>query len=250
VSLGGMRRVAVLGDVHGNAVALKAVLAELSEEDVDLLVWTGDLSWGHEPAATLELVRGTVLPARYVRGNAERALLELRAGEAGTPSERERWMLEQHSNDDLEFVDSFETGLAVEIDGLGPTYFAHGSPRSDEELLTAGTPEGRLLAATADISERVLVTGHTHSQYDRRVAAIRALNPGSVGMPYEERPGAYWALLGPDVQLRRTEYDLDEAVSRLRASGLPDPEPLVETLMKPPTPAELIEHAEKLEFSG
>jgi hypothetical protein len=71
-----------------------------------------------------------------------------------------------------------------------------------------------------------------------------------VGMPYEERPGAYWALLGPDVELRRTEYDVEEAVARYRASGTPDLEPLVETLLTPPTPAELIAHAEKLEFSG
>jgi hypothetical protein len=71
-----------------------------------------------------------------------------------------------------------------------------------------------------------------------------------VGMPYEEAPGAYWALLGSGVELRRTEYDLNEAVSRLRASGIPDPEQLVEILTKPPTPAELIEDAERLEFSG
>jgi predicted phosphodiesterase len=76
-----VRRVALLGDVHGNAVALAAVLEELRREEPDLVVWTGDLSWGWEPAATLALVRALGLPARYVRGNAERALLELRAGD-------------------------------------------------------------------------------------------------------------------------------------------------------------------------
>jgi len=94
------------------------------------------------------------------------------------------------------------------------------------------------------------VSGHTHSQYDREVAGIRALNPGSVGMPYEGWLGAYWALLGPGVELRHTEYDIDQAVSRIRESGMPDPEPLVEILAQPPTPADLIEHAELLEFSG
>jgi predicted phosphodiesterase len=84
------RRVAVLGDVHGNAVALAAVLDKLRREEVDLAVWTGDLSWGHEPTATLDLVRSLDLPARYVRGNAERALLELRDGTSGEPSERSR----------------------------------------------------------------------------------------------------------------------------------------------------------------
>jgi putative phosphoesterase len=243
-------RVAVLGDVHGNTVALEAVLAELRGEDVDLVVWTGDLSWGPEPTATLELVRAVELPALYVCGNAERALRELEDGTISEPSERERWMLEAHSPDDLAFARSFEHSQSVEIEGLGATYFTHGSPRSDEELLTAGTPEERVAAATAEIAERVLVTGHTHSQYDREVASVRAVNPGSVGMPYEGRPGAYWALLGPGVELRRTEYDLDEAVARLRASGIPDPDQLVEILTAPPTAEESIAHAEKLEFSG
>ena len=245
-----MRRVAVLGDVHGNAVALAAVLEELRSEEVDLVVWTGDLSWGAEPAATLALVRSLELPSRYVRGNAERALHELADGANAEPTELERWMLDAHSHDDLAFTRPFEHSCSVEIDGLGATCFTHGSPRSDEELLTARTPEERVAAATTEISARVLVTGHTHSQYDREVAGIRAVNPGSIGMPYEERPGAYWAILGPDVELRRTEYDVDEAVSRLRASGMPDPETLAENLLTPPTPAELIEHAERLEFSG
>jgi putative phosphoesterase len=244
------RRVAVLGDVHGNAVALRAVLEELRGEDIDLVVWTGDLSWGWEPTAALDLARALELPVRFVRGNAERALLELRDGAVESPSERERWMLDSHTADDLALADTFEHAHSVEIDGLGPTYLTHGSPRSDEELLTAGTPPERLAAATRDISERVLVTGHTHAQYDREVAGIRALNPGSIGMPYEGHPGAYWALLGPDVELRRTEYDVDEAISRLRASGIPDPEQLVEIVTNPPTPAQMIEHAEQLEFSG
>jgi putative phosphoesterase len=245
-----VRRVAVLGDVHGNAVALAAVLEEVRAQGTDLVVWMGDLSWGAEPTATLDLVRSLELPSRFVRGNAERALLELDDGTNEVTSEREQWMLAAHSRDDVELAKSFESFHSLQIDGLGATYFTHGSPRSDEELLTAGTPEERIAAATSEIAERVLVTGHTHAQYDREAAGVRAINPGSVGMPYEGRPGAYWALLGPDVVLRRTEYDVEEAAARLRASGLPDPEPLVEMLLKPPEPAELIEHAERLEFSG
>jgi len=100
------------------------------------------------------------------------------------------------------------------------------------------------------VSERVLVTAHTHMQFDRRTAGVRSINPGSVGMPYQGAPGAYWALLGPDVELRRTEYDLDEAVRRYRASGDPLTDQMVEVLLEPPAPAEAIAHAEAREFSG
>jgi len=242
-------RVAVLGDAHGNAVALDAVLEEVRAAGAELVVWTGDLSWGWEPAATLALVRSLEIPARYVRGNAERFLLELREGTRDEPTEVERWMLEQHGHEEWAVISAFTPSVSTTVDGLGPTYFCHGSPRSDNELLTAETPASRIAMATAGIAERVLVSGHTHAQYDREVAGVRALNPGSVGMPYEGRPGAYWALLGPDVELRRTEYDLDEALARIDASGYPRAEQMVEVLTKPPTPAGMIEHAEQLEFS-
>ena len=59
----------------------------------------------------------------------------------------------------------------------------------------------------AGVPERVVVTAHVHVSYDRQVADVRLVGPGSVGRPYEGERGARWALLGPDVELRRTEYD-------------------------------------------
>lgn len=239
-------RVAVLSDVHGNAVALEAVLAELGDEQVDLIVFGGDLTWGPLPEATLELVDGLDVPALFVRGNAERALLE----PADEPTARERWLAERHSPAQHAFLASFAEQVVVDVRGLGPTRFCHGSPRSDEELVTFGTPVRRVRAMTAGIAERVLVTAHTHLQFDRRVAGVRSVNAGSVGMPYEGRPGAFWAILGPDVDLRATDYSLELAAERYRASGDPLAEQMVELLEAPPDRDEVVEHAERLEFSG
>jgi predicted phosphodiesterase len=245
-----MRRVAVLGDVHGNAVALAAVLEELREEDVDLVMWTGDLTWGWEPAATLELVRSLDLSARYVRCNAERSLLELWDGRVTEPTERERWLLGEHDDEALAFLAAFERTVPIHVEGLGGVLCCHGSPRSDEEILTPETPADRVAAATAGASERIVVSAHTHMQFDREVAGVRSINPGSVGMPYEDRRGAFWALLGPDVEHRRTEYDVDEAVARIEASDDPSRAQMVEILTAPPTRAEVIEHGERLRFSS
>jgi putative phosphoesterase len=239
-------RVAVLSDVHGNATALEAVLADLASESVDLVVFGGDLSWGPLPEETLRLTGQLGIPALFVRGNAERALLEPGGGD----SERGRWLLGRHSPQDLAFLATFAERLSVEVDGLGPVCFCHGSPRSDEELVTPETPEERMLALTAELSERVLVSAHTHLQFDRRVAGIRSINPGSVGMPYEGRDGAFWALLGPDVELRRTGYALGDAIERYRASGDPLAEEMVELLLEPPSRAEVIEDAERRRFAG
>jgi len=83
----------------------------------------------------------------------------------------------------------------------------------------------------------VIVCGHTHRQFDRRVDRWRVVNAGSVGMPYEGRPGAYWALFGPGVESRRTEYDLDAAVGELRAGRYPDLEEMLkESLVEPADP--------------
>jgi diadenosine tetraphosphatase ApaH/serine/threonine PP2A family protein phosphatase len=102
----------------------------------------------------------------------------------------------------------------------------------------------------AGVDERVLVTGHTHCQYDRVVAGVRAINPGSVGMPYEGRAGAaFWAVLGPDVELRSSEYSLEEVLAKVRATDDPAAEAMIAELTSPSSPAELIEHAERLQFS-
>ena len=96
----------------------------------------------------------------------------------------------------------------------------------------------------------MIVTAHIHIQFDREVAGIRSLNAGSVGLPYEKAPGAYWALLGPDVEFRRTDYDLDATLERYRSSGQPNVEQIVEMMLTPPTQREVIEYGEERVFAG
>jgi predicted phosphodiesterase len=241
-------RVAALADVHGNAPALEAVLDDVRREEPDLLVFCGDLTWGPLPEETLELLRP--LDALFVRGNAERELLRLFDGLPDDAGERARFLVERHDAAARELVASFRDSVVVEIDGLGTTRFCHGSPRSDEELVTPETPVERVREFLGGVEERALVTAHTHVSYERVVDATRLLNPGSVGLPYEGRPGAYWALLGPGVEHRRTEYDLDEAERHIAAGGGPFAELTMELLRSPPTRAEAIEHAEGRVFSG
>jgi putative phosphoesterase len=240
------QRVAVLSDVHGNAVALRAALAEMRSAEPDLVVFGGDLTWGPLPAETLALLREVEIPSVYVRGNAERALLE----RSPEPTARELWLYDLHTEDDLLFLASFAEAARVEIKGLGSAYFCHGSPRGDEELVTPKTPAARIRALSAGISEHVLVTAHTHLQFDRRIAGIRSVNPGSVGMPYEGKPGAFWAVLGPDVDLRCTKYSLQEASELYGASRDPLAQAMVDVLVNPPTRAEVIADAESRKFAG
>ena len=240
-------RVAAISDVHGNAPALEAVLAELERAQVDAVVFCGDLTWGPLPRETLELVDGIAVPTHFVRGNADRAVGEIQARD--DLSEIEAYQRRAHGGL-WERPFAFEAGVSLEVDGLGTTRFTHGSPRSDEECVTERTPEDRVREFAAGVPERVIVHGHTHVQYERTVAGLRVLNPGSVGIPYADEPGAYWAVLGPDVELRRTEYDLDAAAERIAASGDPFAEELIGMLRSPPAPEESIAHAERVVFAG
>jgi len=236
-------RIAALADVHGNAPALAAVLEELAREAPDLVVFCGDLTWGSLPQETLALVRGVDIPARFVRGNADRMV--------GVETEgRGPWMTSRHTPADRAFLATFETTVIVDVDGLGRTCFSHGSPRSDEECVTRRTPEARVREFTSGVDAQVFVTAHTHMQFDREVADVRLLNPGSVGLPYEPVPAAYWAMLGPDVELRRTDYDVEAAVAQMRASGDPRAEVIAEMMGTPPTQDEVIEDAERQVFAG
>ena len=91
------------------------------------------------------------------------------------------------------------------------------------------------------VDAAVVVCGHTHMQFDRRVGGVRVVNAGSVGMPYEAEPGAYWSLLGPDVVLRHTSYDADAAAVGIRATGWPDADPFVrENVLTAPSRAEAL----------
>ncbi|MGH3076508.1 MAG: metallophosphoesterase family protein, partial [Gaiellales bacterium] len=110
----------------------------------------------------------------------------------------------------------------------------------------AVTPEDRLGRILADVAASVVACGHTHHQFDRTAHGIRIVNAGSVGMPYEGRPGAFWAMLGPDVELRSTAYDLDLAEVAILASGFPAADELVDTLRSPPTADEVARHFESL----
>ena len=78
--------------------------------------------------------------------------------------------------------------------GLGAVLFCHATPTSDLSILTAATPEEDVARDLGDVAADVVVCGHTHVQYDRRVGRTRIVNAGSVGMPYEGSPDARWAL--------------------------------------------------------
>jgi diadenosine tetraphosphatase ApaH/serine/threonine PP2A family protein phosphatase len=131
------------------------------------------------------------------------------------------WVAERLGEERLAFLSGLPLDLTLEIGGLGRVRFCHGAPGSDELPITRLTPDERLRGLLAGVDEDVVVCGHTHVQFDRSADGIRVVNAGSVGAPYEVEPAAYWALLGPDVDLRRTDYDIEATLAAILDSGYP-----------------------------
>jgi putative phosphoesterase len=209
--------VAALYDVHGNLPALDAVLSEV---DADLILVGGDFVAGPWPAETLERLRALGDRARFIRGNADREVVEPSAeGRAGGPPPGlMEFVRERLSPEQIEFLAALPLRETIPVDGLGDVLFCHATPRSDDELLTRISPDERWLAALEGVEANVVVCGHTHVQFDRTVGGYRVVNAGSVGMPYETEPGAYWLLAGPEVELRRTPCEVPD----ISATGWPE----------------------------
>jgi predicted phosphodiesterase len=222
---------AALADIHGNVHALKAVLADPRFEASEQVVVLGDVVAGTFPAETLELVLGLGDRARILRGNADRIVLEEEGGEA-------LWVRGQLKAAQLAAVSEWPLAFDSDVPGLGAVRCCHATPRDDEEIVTQLTPDDELAEALAGTGEPVVVGGHTHVQLDRRVDRWRFVNVGGVGLPYEERPGAYWALLGPDIEHVCTDYDVEAAAAAVLESGQPRAAEVAETLLRPPSPEE------------
>jgi putative phosphoesterase len=233
-------RVAAISDIHGNLPALEAVLADIEREGVDEIVVAGDSVSGPWPAEVFDLLGS--IDARIVRGNADRAE-EVMAHS----SELEAWNADRLGASRVATVTAWPLTLELTVEGLGDVLICHSTPTSDTPIYTRITPDGELAELLGDVAADVLVCGHTHMQYDRRLATgLRVANPGSVGMPYESRRGAYWAVLGPDIGFRRTEYDVEATVAAIQVIGAPVDARLLEHLLEPPGSDATTEYFESL----
>jgi putative phosphoesterase len=227
-------RIAALADVHGNLPALRAVLAELDAAPVDAIVVAGDVVGGPQPREVLEALSARPEPVTWIAGNAERETVAVFDGASpveGPPGRAASWSaaaLDARWRDELA-----SWPIRATVDGV---CFCHGSPRRDDEILTRATPDDELRAALEGVREALVVGGHTHQQTRRAVApGLVYVNAGSVGMPYEGLPGAFWLRLDDGVpDLRRTIYDVAAAADELRATGYPDVEEMLgDSLLEP-----------------
>ena len=250
-------RIAAIYDIHANLPALEAVMGEIRQEDVDGVVVGGDVLPGPMPLETLERLQHLDVPVQFIYGNGEVAVLEQLAGRAPAAAPEPyrpiiRWTAEQLGREHERFLAAWPKTLCRNLPGLGEVLFCHATPRNEHECFTRLTPESRLLPVFAGLGAALVVCGHTHMQFDRRVGRTRVVNAGSVGMPFG-CSRAQWLLLGPNVALRSTPYDLREAAKRIRATPYPRAEDFARnSVLHPPAERAMLEvfSRAELQLSG
>ncbi len=216
-------RIVVLSDIHGVLPALEAVLAEPDVRAADRIILTGDLAAGPQPVQTLDVLDALGDRAVWVRGNADRELVDVSRGGTGTVDDpAAAWAGRQLRADQVTRLAGLPLSVTLDLGALGPTLFCHATPRDDEEVVLVDSRFERWNQVFAGLPATVatVVCGHTHMPFVRLVDRRLVVNPGSVGMPYGGA-GAHWAVLDGRgaVTMRRTEFDLDAACARIAAES-------------------------------
>jgi predicted phosphodiesterase len=235
--------VLALYDIHGNIDALEAVLADPRAAEPDVVLVGGDVVPGPFAVATLQRLAG--LDTRWVRGNGEREVAEAIDGPEPSPDDPARFTAKL-TLDEIGAEAARPLGdlpLTLEIDGV---LYCHATPRADDEMVTRISSADRYAAVLEGVTARTVVAGHTHQQHDVAVGAIRFLNAGSVGMPYEGDGAARWLWVADgEPELRRTEYD-SLAAGRRMLGAWPDARSLNASLVEPVDPIEITRFFESL----
>ena len=238
---------ALISDIHANLPALEAVLADIRREGgVDLLVIGGDVYPGPMANEALTAIERCGIPFRAISGNGERVVLETLDGTRteALPAPAVAgidWCAKSIPLEPARGIRAWPSTLVVNIPEIGRVVFVHATPRNDTEIFTERTSDDVVRTLFAGVDASVVLCGHTHMQFERRIDGLRIVNAGSVGMPFDE-PAAYWALLDGDVRLRRTNYDRAAAAAVLQHSEYPAVDQFIaQYVMTAPSRAQMLD---------
>jgi predicted phosphodiesterase len=234
-------RVAIISDMHGNCVALDAVLADLQHDPTDRIVCLGDaIQGGPQPAETVARLRELACPV--VMGNADAWLLtgQRTSSEPVSPEQEavRAWSLAQLSDAARAFIAGFQPTITLPLGSDRQLLCFHGSPHSFDDIIHPETSEEEFTRLLGPFAPALMCGGHTHLQQVRRLGDGFFFNPGSVGVAYNRHqpeesfqldPWAEYAVLTAEVgrlrlEFRRVPFDVDALLAALQASGRPHPE--------------------------
>ncbi len=224
---------AAIGDIHGNAPALDAVLAAVDEAGIQTVVNTGDIVVGfpfcNEAADT---IRTRAIPS--VQGEMDRLVARFlrkaeKLRETWSPHEFEtlQWTYDHVRGDVIEYLSGLPRQLRLTLDGIS-VFVCHGSPGSSVVALEKNDSLDRFRRNREIANTSLIFCGRTHDPFVKRVDDTLFVNPGSVGIPGDKGPRAYYAIINTEeepssAEIASVEYDMALLDERLREVGLQRP---------------------------
>lgn len=211
--------IALLYDIHGNDVALEAVIDDARAAGATHWLLGGDYCQaGAEPVAVLERLSALPEDTIWLRGNTERWVMHPESDDIPTEAMRDAALFVQDAIGKewvKQLADLPQVLEGVPHAGAEMTVFCHASPESDMVGFTDQPADTDGDAAESPFEANTIVCGHTHIQFIREVGVIEVVNPGSVGFPFDGDQRAAYALLRPDgsFDLRRVSYDVRRAMA-------------------------------------
>jgi len=182
--------VAIISDIHGNLIAFDAVLNTIAARNIQQIICLGDVAaTGPQPREVIARLKQIDCPA--VIGNTDDWLLKPKLKVHDNPDmqriqEMEFWASEQLTSEDRAYLASFQPTISYELDNGKHLLAYHGSPRSYSEHISSTTPDRDLDAALSGYQADIFIGGHSHMQMFRRHRRSLVLNPGSVGLAFDQ----------------------------------------------------------------
>lgn len=220
-------KLAIISDIHGNQIALEAVLADIKRVGVDQIICLGDIAnVGPHPSQCIDIVRDLNCPV--VQGNHELYLLgRFENGDWRTSPiwAGMRWSRQQLRPDQMAYIDSLP--YQYEMGGNGRTHatFLHASPLSQYRGFMPHHDDAAIAERMNGLDNTTLFCGHTHLPLYRPWSNAWLVNVGSVGMPIDGTPTAKYVIATRlkqewHVQYRMIEYNIDQLMAEFEAVGL------------------------------
>lgn len=223
-------KILVLSDIHGNYPALKAVSRQHPLREFDLICNCGDSTvYCPFPNETLDWLRK--YEARSIRGNTDDKIIRILQGKSfNKPSKPEKRIMYTSTADVLtranqDYLLGLKKSFTFPCRGNTIGVF-HGSPEKHEEFLFDTTPDERFKQIAEKVQCTVVLTGHSHTPYHKKIHGVHFINPGSVGRMFDANPQASYAVLKlgkKDIQVDhfRCSYNVGKVIKRIRKYKLP-----------------------------
>ena len=230
-------RVAVISDIHGNSIALEAVLEDLSQQaSVDHLVIAGDLCLnGPCPAQVLAMVRKLGCPV--IQGNVDAEVVNDGTDKGGKKRTTGAWTREQIGYEGIHYLANLPTSHLIANPAGSDLFIVHANPLNQEEAIFPNAPDSTLERLLGSLAANVgaLAFGHLHIAYTRIWRHLLLVDVGSCGIPRDEDLRAAYGILswennGWKAEIRRVTYDVKAVVKQIKSCGMPNPEKRIKIL--------------------